>query len=191
MREGRVLTRSMRIESRQHELFGVDLGEGFPRVAVVVGSLVCLAWVGLLLLVHLPFSKGTSLIFSLPPFLLMAFGWRPSASHPERRRRVTEWVLAARWTVKGHLPLIALGRRAPDRGEQIPFKARVTHRWAADDARSIIQPWRVAAASMHATRQVASMHDGRPRAVRVSARPQLIGLDVAERLATTTRKAGR
>jgi hypothetical protein len=190
MREGRVLTRSMKIESRQHELFGVDLGEGFPRVAVVVGAVVSLAWVSLLWLAHVPFSKPTSLLYTLPPFLLMAFGFRPSLAHPERRKRVSEWALAARWVLRGHQPLIALGRRPADRGELMSLKARITHRWAADDARTIVQPWRLSNARMHAT-----VHDSQsgalPRGIRVSARPQLIGLDVAERLAKTSTRRSR
>lgn len=45
---GRTLTRHFHIETRQHELFNIDLGEGVPRRMLMFGVVVVLAWVALM-----------------------------------------------------------------------------------------------------------------------------------------------
>lgn len=126
MREGRTLTRPMSIDSRQHEIVGIDLGEGVGRGAALFGLITAACWVGLLWLVGVPWSKETSLLWMGPPIALTAYGWTDGAC--PRRRRVTEWVLTIRWIVHGHLPIVALGRHPLDRTECMPLRQRLAYR---------------------------------------------------------------
>lgn len=126
MREGRTLTRSMRLEARQHEMLGMDLGEGFPRAMLGFSAIVMLIWWGLaLLLFGIPSQRNFTFYF-VPPILLAAFGWREGTN--PRRRRVTEWALLAIWVLRGHRPVIALGRREPGPGELTALSERLAQR---------------------------------------------------------------
>ena len=45
MRAGRTLTSHFQLETRQHDLLGLDLGEGPPRRALIFGAMVFVVWV--------------------------------------------------------------------------------------------------------------------------------------------------
>lgn len=144
MREGKTLTRSMQIETRQHELFNLDLGEGTPRRALVAGLLIATAW-GLLLFIVLGRPRAsTATLWIMPPALITIYGWRESVQNP-RRRRVTEWALAIRWITRGHRPVIALGRRA-GRPYERTLAQRVAARLGNGDLLGVVMPWRAHAA---------------------------------------------
>lgn len=113
---GRTLTKSFAIETRQHELLGLDLGEGPPRRLLVVGGVFVLLWFSTAtILFGLP-TRGTFMVYVTIPVLLAVYGFRESSKVP-RRRNVVVWFLRARFLFASYRPLIALGRRRPDRTE--------------------------------------------------------------------------
>lgn len=125
---GRSLTRHFNLESRQHEILGLDLGEGIPRRALWMGLLVfptwwVLAWWTLRIFTPSPLNANTLIVFLAPPSLLVLFGMRPSTRCP-RRRQMTEWVLALRYPFSGHEPIIRLGARPAARQERLPWRTR-------------------------------------------------------------------
>lgn len=123
MRIGRTYTRNFSLETRQHELLGMDLGEGFLRRTLILGALLIMVWTGgLLLLFGFPGPVGFSAYF-LPPTIITAYGTRYS-SRNDRRWNITMWALAVRYWTFGHRPVINGGRRAAAPGERIPRRAR-------------------------------------------------------------------
>lgn len=125
MRGGRTYTGhfQMQNDTRQHELLGLDLGEGVPRRALVLGTLVSLVWAGLLFPILGAPGKGTFSLYFLPPILLVTYGMQPSSRFLSRRRH-TDWALRAHYLLRGHRPLIRLGARAADRSEYLPIRDR-------------------------------------------------------------------
>lgn len=123
-RTGRILTPHLELESRQHELFGLDLGEGPPRRALVFGLVAlvvwCLLWWPLL---GLP-DKYTFSLYFLPPMMITVIGMRTSP-RTARRRWLTDWALAVRYALLGHRPVIRWGARPPTRREYIPLADRL------------------------------------------------------------------
>lgn len=175
MREGKTLTRTMSIETRQHELFNIDLGEGAPRAALVAGLIVTAVWCFLMWLILGAPGKGTFTLFVLPPALLTVYGWRESENNP-RRRRVTDWALAIRFVIRGCRPIVALGRRAV--GHSRGLLDRIGDRFAGGDLRALVMPWRVNSPT-HAARKHARMNaDG----VTYGGRVHITGTQAAERL---------
>ncbi|GAA1746266.1 hypothetical protein [Nostocoides vanveenii] len=177
MREGKTLTRSMQIETRQHELFNLDLGEGAPRRALVAGLLITGVWGVLLFIVLGAPSKTTATLWIMPPALLTVYGWRESAANP-RRRRVTEWALMIRWILRGHRPVIALGRRvgaAYDRS----LLQRVGDRLGGGDVLAVIAPWRTEPGQRARPERTARW--GRPAVLRAK-KVQITGTATAESL---------
>lgn len=172
MREGKTLTRPMSIETRQHELFNVDLGEGAPRKALIAGMLITVVWCGLLLLVIGAPSARTATLFILPPALLTLFGWRENESNG-RRRNITVWVLAARWLVSGHRPVIALGRQESTQHERSVVR-RVGDRLGNGDPLTLLMPWRAQEERTHERTQVST-----GRVERMGGRVQLLGTEAA------------
>ncbi|MFE1384236.1 hypothetical protein ACFW6S_35360 [Streptomyces sp. NPDC058740] len=123
MRTGTTYTRHFDIETRQHELLGLDLGEGAPRRALVLGFVLFGVWTGgLLLLFGLP-SQVTFTAYFLPPLLVAILGTQRSRKN-DRRWNITNWALAARYLTLGHRPIVCGGRRAAARSEWIPRRAR-------------------------------------------------------------------
>ncbi|MET8703660.1 hypothetical protein ABZW10_33135 [Kitasatospora sp. NPDC004723] len=122
-REGHTYTRHFDLETRQHELLGMDLGEGAPRRALILGLVLVAAWTGtFLLLLGLP-SKFTFTLYFLPPVLLAVFGAQRSG-RIERRWNITMWAIGIRYLVLGHRPIICGGRRAAHRSEWLGRRAR-------------------------------------------------------------------
>ncbi|MFD9819070.1 hypothetical protein [Streptomyces violascens] len=123
MRIGRTYTEHFRIDTRQHEILGVDLGEGIPRRALLLGMALYAVWDGaLLLLFGLP-SRFTATLYILPPLVTVVYGVQRSR-RLDRRWNITNWSLAVRYLVLGHRPIINGGRRAATRSEWLGRRAR-------------------------------------------------------------------
>lgn len=122
-RSGRVLTKHFEIESRQHDLLGLDLGEGPKRRALIIGAAALTVWAGgCLILFGLP-NKFSFSAYFLPPVILTVFGARPS-SRMGRRMALTDWALALRYALIGHRPIVRMGIRKPGRSEYLPLGQR-------------------------------------------------------------------
>lgn len=171
----------MSVETRQHELFNVDLGEGVPRKALVAGMVVMVAWWAVLSLVMGTPTAQTTTLYLLPPALVTIFGWRESERNP-RRRNITEWVLAIRWIITGHQPVIGLGRQS-DTAHQRSVLVRVGDRFGNGDALALLMPWR-AEEGTHASRQ----EQPTGRAERLGGRVQLVGTDTAASMRARQKK---
>ena len=62
-RTGRTVSRQLHIESRQHELFGVDLGEGIPRKVLLIGAIAFVLWAGLVFSVTRTFNQQMMVLY--------------------------------------------------------------------------------------------------------------------------------
>lgn len=113
---GRTLTKSFAIETRQHELLGLDLGEGPPRKLLVIGGGFVIIWFGIATLMFGLPNRATFMFYATIPVLIAVFGFRES-SKVSRRRNVVVWWLKARYLFTSYRPLICLGQRRPDRTE--------------------------------------------------------------------------
>lgn len=127
MRVGHTFTRHFDLETRQHELFGMDLGEGPSRRVLVTGAVIYGVWVGGLFLVFGIPSKIFFTLYFAPPALITFYGAQRSRRN-ERRWNLTQWALAIRYLTVGHRPVINGGRRAADRSEWLPLRARLGER---------------------------------------------------------------
>ncbi|RTE49064.1 hypothetical protein [Actinobaculum sp. 352] len=124
---GRVLTRAFSFETRQHSVLGWDLGEGVPRRPAVICAVIVIVWAGLLTLVVGPPSRRTFIFYVAVPGVIAWFGFSPSGLIP-RRRRITMWVLRARYILIGHVGVINGGvtRR---RHDLLHVRERITLTW--------------------------------------------------------------
>jgi len=122
-RTARNYTNAFSLETRQHTLLGIDLGEGPPRKPLVFGIIIFALWIALMWFVLGAPTKYTATIYILPPALITWFGAQ-RAPNNSRRFRFTTWVLAAAFVLRGHLPIIGLGRRRPTRAEITPWSQR-------------------------------------------------------------------
>jgi len=136
MIEGRTFTKHFHIETRQHEVFNLDLGEGVPRRMLVFGVVVILAWVALLAPIVRTPSAQTFSFYVIPPVLFAYFAFQESATQP-RRKNITTWAIKARYMVVGHRPLIRLGARSAYRSEYLPISERIPF----DAVLRHIAPW--------------------------------------------------
>jgi hypothetical protein len=95
-------TASLRLETKQYELFNKRLGNGIHRRVLTISVAVAVPWVSLLLLVGVPlFSRFGPQAYIVPPFILVyrairrdesgrmaAMGWYDNAlAHKPSRRR--------------------------------------------------------------------------------------------------------
>ena len=65
-------TASLRLETKQYELFNKRLGNGVQRRVLTIGVAVAVPWVTLLLLVGVPlFSRFGPQAYIVPPFILV------------------------------------------------------------------------------------------------------------------------
>lgn len=122
-RTGRTVSRQLHIESRQHELFGVDLGEGIPRKVLLIGALAFVLWAGLVFSVTRTFNQQMMFIYGFPPVMFVQLGIQESPKNA-RRWRLTQLILRIRYAVRAHRPVVRFGRRAADRHEFLPLTAR-------------------------------------------------------------------
>jgi hypothetical protein len=102
-------TSSLRLETKQYELFNKRLGNGIQRRALAIGVAVALPWVCLLLLVGVPlFSRFGPQVYIVPPFILV---YRAIRRDESGRMAVMGWYDKA-LTLKGsrrrpiHNPLL-------------------------------------------------------------------------------------
>lgn len=116
---GRTVTKQLKIETRQHELMGLDLGEGPRRRDLLLALVVIPVWVAFVWLILGPPNKYTSLLYMAPPMLFLVYGIQEHSRNP-RRMNITQWTLALRHGISGHKPLIRGGVRRPSRGEYLP-----------------------------------------------------------------------
>ncbi|MEU6467488.1 hypothetical protein [Streptomyces sp. NPDC046976] len=167
---GRTYTKHFDLETRQHELLGLDLGEGAPRRALVLGLTLYALWTGsLLLLFGLP-GKVTFTLYFLPPLITAVYGTQRSRTI-ERRWNITRWALGARYLVLGHRPLINAGRRAASRSEWISRRAR----WSTRTELLLQSPLGPAIERWLGAEETVPQGAGTP--IRFTARPRLYGPD--------------
>ncbi|MGW6865899.1 hypothetical protein [Streptomyces sp. NPDC054901] len=124
MRQGMTYTGYFsRLESRQHELLGVDLGQGVSRRTLLLGLITFTLWDSPLLLAFGIPSVQWLTIYLLPPVVLTVLGAQPSKGC-DRRTVLAGWVIGAHYQIHGHRPVIRGGRVVADRSEWIPRPAR-------------------------------------------------------------------
>ncbi|MEV6677608.1 hypothetical protein AB0N09_12180 [Streptomyces erythrochromogenes] len=174
MRVGRTYTSHLNLETKQHELLGMDLGEGVPRRALVMGLVLYLVWAGpLLLLFGFP-SKVTFTFYFLPPLLTVVYGTQKNRA-VDRRWNVTRWSIGARYLVLGHRPIISGGRRASTRGEWISRRAR----WSGRTELLLESPLGGLLERWLGAEEAVPAGTGAP--IRLAARPRLYGPDAVAR----------
>lgn len=184
-RTGHTYTPHFRLETRQHELLGLDLGEGIPRRVLLLGLALYALWDGvLLLLLGLP-SKSTATLYLLPPGLVVGYGAVPSRRMP-RRLTLTTWAITARYLLVGHRPVICGGRRAATRSEWIGRRGRWAPRLALLTGSSVIGP---AVERWLGPDRDSGTVPAAGSAIRLGARPRLYGPDAVAR--AHGRTAGR
>ncbi|MFD8155313.1 hypothetical protein ACFV28_31765 [Streptomyces sp. NPDC059720] len=170
MRVGHTYTKHFDLETRQHELLGLDLGEGAPRRALVLGLSLYVLWTGpLLLLFGLP-SKITFTAYFLPPLITAVYGTQRSRNI-ERRWNITRWSIGTRYLVLGHRPIICAGRRAASRSEWLSRRAR----WSAKAELLAESPLGPAIERWLGADESAPAGAGAP--IKLAARPRLYGPD--------------
>ncbi|MCX5426083.1 hypothetical protein [Streptomyces sp. NBC_00078] len=170
MRVGHTYTRSFELETKQHELLGIDLGEGAPRRALVLGLVLYGMWTGALLLLFGFPTKITFTAYFLPPLIIAIYGTQKSRT-VERRWNITRWSIGIRYLVLGHRPVICGGRRAATRSEWIGRRARWAGKvelLAESPLGPLVERWLGAEESVPA---------GAGGPVRLAARPRLYGPD--------------
>ena len=114
-------TASLRLETKQYELFNKRLGNGIQRRVLTIGVAVAVPWVSFLLLIGVPlFSRFGPQAYFVPPFILVyrairrdesgrmaVMGWYDKAlAYKSYRRRPTRNPL---------LPGVATQARGPQR----------------------------------------------------------------------------
>ncbi|MGW5851969.1 hypothetical protein ACWFQ8_29165 [Streptomyces sp. NPDC055254] len=159
------------METKQHELLGMDLGEGAPRRALILGLILYVVWTGpLLLLFGFP-SEITFTIYFLPPLITAVYGTQRSTKL-ERRWNIANWSISARYLVLGHRPIICGGRRAATRSEWLPRRARwagKTELLLASPLGGLVERW--------LGEEEDSTPAGAGSPIRLAARPRLYGPD--------------
>ncbi|MFE4497116.1 hypothetical protein ACFRKD_32190 [Streptomyces niveus] len=174
MRQGHTYTRAFELETKQHELLGIDLGEGVPRRALVLGLVLYALWTGSLLLLFGFPSKITFTAYFLPPLLVTIYGTQKSRTL-DRRWNITRWAIGTRYLVLGHRPIICGGRRAASRSEWISRRAR----WAPKTAFLAGSPLAFLVDRFLGAEESIPAGAGSP--VRLASRPRLYGPDAVLR----------
>lgn len=186
MRVGRTFSERFRVETRQHNLMGLDLGEGPKRRDLRIALMLSAIW----LLICVPIigvpNQVTTSVYVIPPALIIALGVQPSTVHPQRIR-LFEWTRRWHYALVGSQTVVNLGRRRPGRQEQVPLAERVHWRQIG----RYILPWTIGPAWEQGHRE------GHPvgplaRPARISQKVRLIGNDRLHALwaATVGRKKG-
>lgn len=171
MLTSRTVTKALRIEAKQHELFGFDLGEGIDRKKFGLGLLAFVVWV----IIAWPLMSWTgilavrpdvgSLIILAPPLVLIMLGFQPDDELPQRMR-LTPLALKIRYVLVGSRPIIHLGRRQAERAERPTLAERLGRE--RDDTERPTQP-----------------------VIRHHVRARLIGNDELHELVTAQTKKGK
>lgn len=174
--DARVHTKSFEFPRKLHHLGNFfQLGEGVDMDMAILGTVVFAAWFGMLTaLFGLP-QKHTVFFYATVPLALVVIGFRPDPKRA-RRRRVTGWVLRARYALVGHMPIVA-GRREGGRADTLPARTRFeTDRLASLLAR------RADARVWDSRGGAPSIPFERGRAHRVNVRARLCGFDAMNRI---------
>lgn len=132
--EGRNFTNSLKVEARQHEILGFDLGEGPLRSNIAIGFFTFLIWLAFAIpvVVAMRYFASTDTVFLgiatliAPPLLFISMGMSPSEDIPQRARLVA-LVLRIMFVLKRHISLIGLGARPAEKSESVPWRERVRH----------------------------------------------------------------
>lgn len=183
MIEGRTFTKHFHVETRQHELFNLDLGEGVPRRMFVFGVGVVLVWIALLF----PFlgapTSTTFSFYAIPPVIFAYFAFQDSDRQP-RRKNLTQWAVKVRYMISGHRPIVRLGRRAAFRTEYLPLGERIPFEGAVRKVAPWMLPpeWEREAQAEHADIQTG-------RAIKFDQTATLYGFDHMQQL--RTRRKGK
>ena len=167
---GRVLTRSFSFETRQHSLLGMDLGEGVPRRALLIGAVMLALWFGLLTLFFGLPDQRTLLFYVSLPLIVIWFGMQPS-SKVARRRRMTDWIQRGRFVLYAHEG-IKNGAPARLRRDRLKLRERLTFAWLRATFGSRSKDWDPWEAATAASRPFTDY-----RAVRTGQRLRLYGFD--------------
>jgi hypothetical protein len=159
-RTGRTLTKVFHVETRQHDLFDIDLGDGVPRRMLIAGCVMVVAWcAGLWALIGAPTAQ-TSTLYLMPPVLLVYFGFQEAPDQP-RRRRLTQWAVKGNYMANGHRPIIRMGARSAYRSELISLRYR-TRRLLAFAAHYFPQLRDLLDEDVTSTSSVGNLRAGRP-----------------------------
>ncbi|MHA4999025.1 hypothetical protein ACX28X_42060 [Streptomyces sp. SD18] len=148
----------------------MDLGEGAPRRALILGLALYVLWTGALLLMFGLPSKITFTAYFLPPLITAVYGTQRSQKN-ERRWNLTRWSIGTRYLVLGHRPIICAGRRAASRSEWLSRRARwssKTELLAESPLGPLVDRWLGAEDSVPS---------GAGAPVKLTARPRLYGPD--------------
>jgi len=139
---GRTVTKQLKIEARQYDLFGLDLGDGVVRSRAALGALAFVLWIAL----SAPLTIGTglmevrpdlgSLIILFPPSAAIMLGFRDDDEVPQRMR-ITGLALGVRQLLFPRGPIIGLGVRSATRAERSTLRERAT---SARESRDADQP---------------------------------------------------
>lgn len=122
MRESNTYSRHWDLETRQHELLGIDLGEGVRRTTLRYGALfIGTWWTGWLVLFGVP-SPQTVPLFLIPPITLTHLGSKRSLTY-WRRTNLLVWSVHVHYLVRGVRPVIGRGR-IPTRRLGVRLRAR-------------------------------------------------------------------
>lgn len=126
-------TASLRLETKQYELFNRRLGNGVHRRVLTIGAAVAVPWVSLLVLLGVPMlSRFGPQAYLVPPFILVyrairrdesgrmaVMGWydRALAHRPSRRRPTRNPLLPVVATAsRGRQRLIVAAVLQPNEG---------------------------------------------------------------------------
>jgi hypothetical protein len=118
------LTSDQRLETRQYELMGIDLGEGVRRRALVVAMVFLAAWIAALMAIGVPLHIKLALLYVGPPLLLASRGLQPDES--ERRQVIDHWMCGARFLALDQwCPLVGLSSFRAERPGTVLVSTRV------------------------------------------------------------------
>ncbi|MFF9785675.1 hypothetical protein [Streptomyces nigrescens] len=109
MRTAHTYTRHWDLETRQHELLGLDLGEGLPRTTLKYGAVIFPMWWGIWLLLFGFPPQPLIPVFLLPPLGLTYYGAKRSSAY-WRRTNLLVWGVRLNYLNHGVRPVIGRGR---------------------------------------------------------------------------------
>jgi hypothetical protein len=135
-RQGMTLTKHMAIEPRQHDLWGIDLGEGPKRFDIAFGAAVFVVWGALMILCFGAPQPASLMLYILPPGLLLKFGTTENKVQ-ERRKNVTQWIIRLRFALVSHRPIVNLGRKEASTVSYLP----VSYRFQTQALKHLLFPW--------------------------------------------------
>lgn len=104
--QGRTVTASLEFETRQHEIFGIDLGEGVSRLLLVMGGGLFSLWFAFLYLLFGPPTQMTVMLYVTIPAVVIFYAFQDDPKRA-RRKRIAGWANRIRYAIRGHRPFVA------------------------------------------------------------------------------------